>query len=136
MSSFSNYTENGVLNHLFKAVNFPSPSLYMGLFQSDAGLESNEIASAAEVVDASSYARVNINDFGGFSTSVAGQTSNTQDLDFNVALTDWGTVTHTAILDAATGGNVIAWGPLTNPRTLYAGDALKVRAGACVISLS
>lgn len=136
MSSFSNYTENAVLNMLFNQVPFTPTPLYMGLFKAETGLEDNALATAEEVVDASSYARVDVEAFGGYTTATTGSVANVNDLDFPVALADWGTITHTALLDAPTGGNVIAWGALANPRTIYAADSVKVRAGANVITLN
>lgn len=136
MSSFSNYTENGVLNHLFRATSMSSPAnVYLGLFTSDAGLESNTIASATEVVD-SAYSRVNITTNGSYTAPSDGVIRNVQDLDFAPATVDWGTITHTAVLDAATGGNVLAWGALTNPRSIHISDAVKVRANTHSITLA
>lgn len=137
MAGFSDYTENKVLDFIFNAGSFTIPGLYLGLFKSDAGLETNQIGSADEVNDsASSYARININTLGGFNGASAGAVSNAQDMEFPIAQADWGTITHTAILDAVSGGNVLAWGPLLNPRTIYNGDSVKVPAGALVATLS
>lgn len=137
MAGFSDYTENKVLDFIFNADSFAIPGLYLGLFKSDAGLETNQISSVDEVNDsASSYARININTFGGFNGASAGAVSNAQDMEFPIAQADWGTITHTAILDAMSGGNVLAWGPLLNPRTIYNGDSVKVPAGALVATLS
>lgn len=137
MAGFSDYTEKKVLDLIFNAGSFAIPGLYLGLFKSDAGLETNQIASADEVKDsASSYARIDINTLGGFNGASAGAVSNAQDMEFPIAQADWGTITHTAILDAKTEGNVLAWGPLLNPRTIYNGDSVKVPAGALVATLS
>lgn len=137
MAGFSDYTENKVLDFIFNADSFVIPGLYLGLFKSDTGLETNQIASADEVKDsASSYVRIDINTLGGFNGASAGAVSNAQDMEFPIAQADWGTITHTAILDAKTGGNVLAWGPLLNPRTIYNGDSVKVPTGALVATLS
>ena len=137
MAGFSDYTENKVLDLIFNAGSFVIPGLYLGLFKSDAGLETNQIASANEVNDsASSYVRIDINTLGGFNSASASAVSNAQDMEFPIAQADWGTITHTAVLDAKTGGNVLTWGPLLNPRTIYNGDSVKVPAGALVITLS
>lgn len=137
MAGFSDYTENKVLDFIFNADSFVIPGLYLGLFKSDPGLETNQIASADEVKDsASSYVRIDINTLGGFNGASAGAVSNAQDMEFPIAQADWGTITHTAILDAKTGGNVLAWGPLLNPRTIYNGDCVKIPAGALVATLS
>lgn len=41
----------------------------------------------------------------------------------------WGTITHTAVWDAPTGGNCLMRGPLTTPKEIEAGDALRIKAG-------
>lgn len=137
MAGFSDYTEKKVLDMIFNGESFTVPGLYLGLFKSDAGLETNQIASADEVKDsASSYSRIDINTLGGFNSASEGSVSNAQDMEFPIALADWGTITHTAIMDAKTGGNVLTWGSLLNPRTIYNGDSVKVPASSLVISLS
>lgn len=137
MAGFSNYTENQVLDALFNGGTLTIPGLYLALFKSDAGLEENVSGSWEEVTDTSgSYARIDIETLGGFNSASDGTVSNAQDMEFPVALADWGTITYTAVMDAVNGGNVLAYGPLLNPRTVYNGDSIKVPAGALVITLS
>lgn len=137
MASFSDTLENAVLNKIFSGVDFEYPEIYLGMFKSDAGLETDIIADAEEVLfEETGYARVNVTDGGGFTTSTAGQVSNINDIEFPVAQADWGTITHAALLDAPTGGTVLCWGPLLNPRSIYNGDSIKVPSGAMVAQLS
>ena len=137
MSSFSDTLENAVLNKVFSNTDFSYPTLYIGLFKSDAGLETDELASAEEVsFDETGYTRVNITDNGGFTTATAGQILNQQDLNFPVAQADWGTITHAAIVSTdGSDAKIIAWGAMLNPRTIYNGDSIKIPAGALVIQL-
>lgn len=137
MSSFSDTLENAVLNKVFSNVDFSYPTLYLGLFKSDAGLETDALAIAEEVsFDDSGYSRVNITDTGGFTTATAGQILNQQDLNYPVAQSDWGTITHAAILSTeGADAKVLAWGAMLNPRTIYNGDSIKIPAGALVIQL-
>ena len=44
-------------------------------------------------------------------------------------------MTHFAIYDAATGGNMIAYAPLTTPRAVLNGDTAKFAIGALTCSL-
>ena len=137
MSSFSVWTANGTLNHLFRGTAFNVPGRFLALFTSPSGLENNTIGTANEVaVGPTGYARPNIDANGGFAVAVNSSMSNVQEFDFPIATSDWGTITHTAIMDAATGGNVVAWGPLLNPRIIYTGDSIKVPAGAFTITLT
>ena len=137
MSGFSDYLEDKLLNFVFKGDAFTVPGRYLALFTSDVGLEENNLALANEVKDAQqSYARIDMTAQGGVSPSAGGILANSQDMDFPIAQADWGTITHTAVLDAATDGNVLAWGPLLNPRTIYNGDSVRVPSGALTITLS
>lgn len=137
MAGFSDYTENKVLDLLFNEGTLSVPGIYLALFTSDAGLEESESSSWTEITDTSgSYQRIDIKTLGGFTSASNGSVSNAQDMEFPVAKADWGTITYTAVMDAATGGHVLAYGPLLNPRTIYNGDSVKVPAGALVITLS
>jgi hypothetical protein len=57
------------------------------------------------------------------STGTSGQTSNNVALTFPAPIADWGTITHMAIFDRATGGNMLMYGELTSPVTVNNGDA-------------
>ena len=136
MASFSNYSEDKVLDNLFRGDAFTVPNLHIGLFTSSAGLETNAPASQTEVpsVDAG-YARVAIPSYTGFTASTGGQTSNVAALEFPVATLDWGTITHIGIMDAEAGGNVILWGSVRNARPIYSGDIIRFAPGAIVVTL-
>ncbi len=141
MASFSNYTENAVLNMLLNKVPFDVASsydVYVGLFKSDTGLEDNNPAVQNEVQDSASYRRLRAADFGGYTTATAGTSHNAGDMEFQTATTNWGNITHTALLDGGTvgAGNVIMWAPLANPREVFAGDVIRIREGAHVITIS
>ena len=138
MPGFSDYTENGVLNQIFNGTPFVVPGRYLALFTSATGLEENTIAQADEVsAVGTGYARVNIPANGGFTTALTGTLSNAQEFDFPIALADWSTISHAAIVDVATAGagNIICWGPLVNPRIIYTGDSIRVPEGAFSVTL-
>lgn len=140
--SLSDYAENKLLDSVFRGAPFSPTKLYLALFTQGSGLEANNVAGSVEVAAtdslgaATGYARVDIGTQGGYVAAVNGTTSNAQNLEFATATGNWGTITHTAIMDApAPGGNVIIWGEITNPRDIFAGDAVRVRAGANIITL-
>lgn len=136
MGGFSDFTENAVLNLMFRRTAFMPAGAFLALFTTAGGLENNAPGSQTEVVG-TGYTRINTADFGGFSLATVGTTTNVADNEFSTALGDWGVVTHLGVMDSPTPGegNVLAWGELTNPRTIYEGDALRVRAGALVITI-
>lgn len=57
------------------------------------------------------------------SSGTTGTTSNNAALTFPVPTANWGSVTHMAIYDAATAGNMLIYSALTTPKTVNNGDA-------------
>lgn len=135
MASLSNYAEDKLINYLLLGQAFAVPNLYLALFTSSSGLETNASASQLEIpTSGSGYARVTVPSFTSFTASTSGQSSNSVVFEFPVANSDWGNVSHIAFMDAETGGNVIFWGSVTNPRTVYNGDILRFGVGSIVLA--
>lgn len=125
MSNMSNYLEDALVNHILKNTALSSPTqTYIGLFASDAGLESNDLASAAEISGAG-YARVQAAP-SLWTAPSDGATSNDSEIIFPTATGTWGNVSHVAILDAATNGNVLLWAPLNVTKEITAGDSFRI----------
>ena len=136
MASFSNYSEDKVLNNLFRGEAFSVPNLHIALFTSSAGLETNNAAAQTEVPSTDTgYARVAVPSYTGFTVSSNGQSTNAAALEFPVATLDWGTVTHIGIMDAEIGGNVILWGSIRNARPIYSGDIIRFAVGSIIVTL-
>lgn len=124
--SFSNFLENKVLLHVFGATPYTAPAtLYVGLFTSNPG----EAGGGTEV-SGGSYARQTA-----AFTVAANLASNTAAVEFPTASASWGTITHAAIFDAATGGNMLAYGALTASKTIATGDVFRIPAGDYDITL-
>ena len=132
MSSFSDYTENLVLTWLFTTSSATRPTAwYVGLFTgapSDTG--------GGTEVSGNGYARVATG-----TMSVSGTTpttaTNGSAIEFAAASGgNWGTITHAAIYDASSGGNLIAWGALTTSRTINDGDVFRIPAGSLDVTLT
>ncbi|HVY71463.1 MAG TPA: hypothetical protein VHH73_16140, partial [Verrucomicrobiae bacterium] len=63
------------------------------------------------------------------------QIANTSAVTFPAATpSGWGTLTHFGIFDASTGGNLLAWNPLTASKTIAAGDNPNFPIGAITVS--
>lgn len=78
-------------------------------------------------VTGGSYARQTV---GASGLSVSGNlATNATQIEFPAATANWGTITHAAIFDAPTGGNMIAHGALAASRTINSGDVLRFPAG-------
>jgi hypothetical protein len=132
MSSFSDYTENLVLNYVFTTSSVTRPTeWYVGLFTaapSDSG--------GGTEVSGSGYTREAT---GTLSVSGTSATNCTNDaaIEFDPASGgNWGTITHIAIFDASTSGNMLGWAELTTSRTINDGDVLRIPAGDLDITLT
>ena len=131
MSSFTNYTENLVLTWLLTNGSATRPTAwFVGLFTaapSDTG--------GGTEVSGSGYARKAT---GTITVSGTATTAtNAAAIEFDPASGgNWGTITHAAIFDASTGGNMIAWAQLTTSRTINDGDVFRIPAGSLTVTLT
>lgn len=64
------------------------------------------------------------------------QVVNTEDVDYGIITADLGTIAYWAIYDSATGGNALWFGSFARSRNVLNGDAITVKAGAIVCTLS
>jgi hypothetical protein len=102
-NDLANYAEGKLIEHLLRHVAYTSPTtVYLGLFTASPG-ESGDLTNE---VAAGEYARQPIT-FGAASDGVC---LNSADIAFPAAVGDWGTITYLAILDAASGGNMLFYG--------------------------
>jgi hypothetical protein len=125
----SDYLENKLIDHLFRAATFAKPAgLYVALFTA----APSDLGGGTEV-SGGGYARVNLppsdtnwkatqGGTTGASSGSTGTTSNAVAVTFPAPTANWGTATHMGIFDAASGGNLIIWDALTSPRTILNGD--------------
>lgn len=152
MAAMSNYLENKLVDHIFRATPFTAPTtLYVALYKtspSDAGggtevtittnPSANSYARAAVVTSSSSPAWANTQAVAGnaASSGTNGLTSNNNAITFATPSASWGTVTHFGILDAATGGNLLFQGSLTVSQTVNTGNVVSFAAGALQITFA
>ena len=126
----TDYLENLIIDHLFRTRTFGKPTaLYLALFTA-----SPADAGGGTEVTGGSYARVNLAPLdtnwtatqggtSGNSSGTGGATANAVAITFPAPTANWGTVTHFAIMDALTGGNMLIWDALTAARVILNGDA-------------
>lgn len=127
MSSFSDYTENAVLNHLFRNVALTSPTtVYLALYTAaptDAG--------GGTQVSGAGYARQTIQ----FGAPSGGVISNTSAVSFTATGGNYGTVVAVGIFDALTVGNLLAWDDITSA-VINDGDTLLFPIGDITVTLT
>lgn len=126
MAALSDYLEAALLNEVLRNTGYtPSATVYLALFTnatSDAG-GGTEVAGG-------SYARQAVT----FAAPSGGSSANSSTVSFTGMPAV--TVTHAAIMDASTVGNMLFHGALTASKTVGAGDTLSFAAGDIVASLA
>jgi hypothetical protein len=143
MSAASNYLETKLLDHSLGTQSWTAPTtVYVGLFLNtsgnatanlEAGTLSDEVPATVGA-SASGYDRKVITfDAASSPTGSAGSGST---VTFTTATEDWGTVTHLAIMDAATGGNVLYYGTLDSSKLIETGDTFVIQASNLTITLA
>jgi len=131
MAAMSDYLENKIIDWLLRGQTFTPPATaYVALLTaapSDTG--------GGTEVSGGSYARVSVSsalaNWAGTqsagsttaSSGTGGTTSNNGSITFPAPTANWGTVTHFAVYDASTAGNLLFWAALTTPKTINNGDA-------------
>lgn len=131
MSQMSNYLENKLVDHIFRATSFTAPAaLYVSLHTADpldtgAGTEVSGNAYARAQLNPSTSNWANTQNSGtSASSGTGGQTSNKAIITFTTPTASWGTVTHFAVWDASTTGNMICYGALTVSKTINTSDVV------------
>jgi hypothetical protein len=132
MSSFSDYLELELLDHVFGGSDYTRPAtLYVGLFTAaptDAG--------GGTEVTGGSYARASVtNNATNFPAAAAGAKTNANAITFPTATASWGTVVAVGIFDAATSGNLLAWCTITS-QSVPSGVTASIPAGDLDITLT
>ncbi len=130
MGSFADYWENEILDHLFGKGSYTPPTIYVGLSTADPTDDASGLAEPS----GNAYARVAT---AGADWNVAsgGAIANANDIIFPEATDSWGTITHFALFDAASAGNMLAHGALSVSKLISSGDTAKFAAGDLDVTL-
>lgn len=140
MAAMTDYLENKLIDQLFRNQAFTFPTtLHIGLLTA-----APADGTAGTEVSGGSYARVAVGcslaNWAGTqaaasttaSTGSSGTTSNNATITFPAPSANWGVVTHFAIYDAASGGNMLIYGSLGASKTINNGDAAPSFAAAAL----
>lgn len=121
MAEFTDYLENKIIDHMLRNQAYTPPStVYVALFTS-----ATDDTGGGTEVSGGSYARQAVT----LGAASGGASSNTADITFPQATAAWGTITHVALMDAETGGNMLMHSPLDESKTVNNGDTFKINAG-------
>ena len=131
------YTENALLNHLFRGQAYTTPgTLYLGVGKS----APNEAGTGFTEPTAPSYARYEItSNTTNWTEPISGSLSNSTAFRFTEAEESWTTaaapLTHWALFDAPTGGNMLFFGSLLKAHEVPAGGILEIPQNALVTTI-
>lgn len=127
MSSFSDFLENELLDHVFRNSAYTQPTTVYAAAYTVAPTD----AGGGTEVTGGSYAREAVT----FSAASGGAITNSSAVTFTTATANWGDVVAIGIFDASTAGNLLAWDGVTST-TINSGDTLQINAGDLDISLT
>jgi hypothetical protein len=130
MGSFSDYLENELLDHLLGKGSYAPPTVYIALSTADPG----DSGAGLNEPTGNGYARVQT-EASDWNVAAAGSLDNVNLIEFDAATGDWGTVTHFALFDAVSAGNLLAHGALAQAKTVNSGDTARFVAGDLEITL-
>ena len=137
MTAASNYLENKVLDHVLKNTAFTQPSgLYLALFNNTSGSAAANLEAGTLTDEVSTSGTAYVRKTIAFGAASGGTASSSATVTFDAATADWGTITHVAIMDNSTSGNVLFWGAVTTSKTIQSGDTFQVTSGNLTISLA
>ena len=115
------------------------PEVWVGLWTAPLADDDDGTATGeVPIGGGSEYGRVKVdNNSTNWLNATGGTTAvktNGTAIVFPQAGTLWGTITHFALLDAETGGNILFWGELTSAKEIGEGDTASFSAGALTIT--
>lgn len=130
--TFTDYLEDKVLKHVFTNTAYTAPTtIHIGLFTA----APSDTGGGTEVSTVSTgYTRQTV------ALTVSGTNptlaTNGSAVEWSAATASWGTITHIALFDAASAGNMLAWADLTTSRLVNSGDIFRIPVGDLDITLS
>lgn len=125
--AFSNYLSNEILDHVFSGNAFTAPSNYYVALYTVAPTASGggtEVTGGGYVRKAATF------------TTSATQSTNQSAVEFPTATAAYGNVVAAAVLDASSGGNLLAFANLTAAKNIAIGDVLRIPANDLDINLA
>lgn len=138
MSAISNFLEDKWLRMLSSAQAYTAPQTWVSLHTADP----TDAGTGAEV-SGGAYARQRVFQDGAtppfWNTPVDDSgpqlVDNNGNISFPTATATWGTVTHVAIWDASSGGNLLYHGALAASKPISGGDSFKFNSGELNVRL-
>jgi len=120
------------MGNVFKTQTNPAlpDKVYLGLSSSAPSVDGSGVT---EPLSSAGYARVELTSLG---TPSNGVIQNTANISFPESSASWGTVTHFALFDAPTNGNLLMFNSLTQARSVEAATVVMVKTGSLRLTLA
>lgn len=135
-SAITTYGATFVLNTLFGKRATPPDSFYIALLTQAPG-EQADGTTLSEPDPNAGYARMLLaNDALSWGQAVDGVVTSTASVFFPLATANWVPVSHYALCDSLTGGNVYLYGSFTVPRRVMVGDQCRIPAQLLAVSVA
>ena len=115
---FSNYLANALISATTRKISFTTPAqAYVALYTTDPTKEDTGIE-----VSAPTYTRMPLT----MKLPVDGFSDNTNEMEWLIASTVWGTITHIGVMDAEVLGNLLYFTELLEPKNITVGDQFQI----------
>ncbi|SDD26818.1 hypothetical protein SAMN02799630_02804 [Paenibacillus sp. UNCCL117] len=138
----SNTLATALLNQVFRNTAYTRPTtIYVALYTSnptgaDTGTEVTGGGYVRQAITFSAPTNDSYNEYnnktGQLGTVTKPTSKNSAEIVFPIATADWGTITHIGLRDAATGGTLLSYDQINNPRTVLANDRLRLPIDAII----
>ena len=130
MGSFADFWENEILDHLFGKGSYTPPTIYVALSTADPTDDASGIAEPS----GNGYTRV-ATSASDWDAASGGALANANAITFPTASGSWGTITHFALYDAASAGNMLVHGTLGASKTITLNEIPRFPAGDIDVTL-
>ena len=131
MASASNWLEEAVLNYFFRNQSAVQPTaVYLALYLNDP-----TDADTGTEVSGGGYSRKQVTFGAPVQTGDKAVISNNAKVEYDIATTDWGQVSHWGIRTAQTGGNLLCKGSFSRVENVQTGNRFTIEIGNLQVSM-
>ena len=125
---FSNYLADALIDATVRKTTYTTPTqAYVALYTSDPTKDN----TGTEVTGVT-YTRLPVT----MDAPDDGVTQNTNEMEWAIATTVWGTITHVGIMDAEVAGNLLYFAELIEPKNITVGDQFQITPTNLKLTLS
>ena len=125
---FSNYLADALIDATVRKTTYTTPTqAYVALYTSDPTKD-----NTGTEVSGVTYTRLAVT----MDAPTDGVTQNTNEMEWAIATTVWGTITHVGIMDTAVAGNLLYFAELIEPKNITIGDQFQITPANLKLTLS